>query len=121
MDVLRDVITDTHYDDPDRKGRHVVFLARMLTDYGSDAKGIACDEYTAVCIDNTGMAHVYGGFPTYDDNAYFIQRNCEVVDNIPETVSANVPLTWDKLGLALTVYKVKGTSNGENFGLKHMG
>ena len=39
VDVLRDVITDTHYDDPDRKGRHVVFLARMLTDYGSDAKG----------------------------------------------------------------------------------
>ncbi len=114
VDVLRDVITDTHYDAPDRKGRHVVFLARMLTDYGSDAKGIACDEYTAVCIDNTGMAHIYGGFPTYDDNAYFIQRNCEVVDNIPETISANVPLTWDKLGLALTVYKVKGTSNGEN-------
>ena len=80
VDVLRDVITDAHYDDPDRKGRHVVFLARMLTDYGSDAKGIACDEYTAVCIDNTGMAHIYGGFPTYDDNAYFIQRNCEVVE-----------------------------------------
>ena len=46
----------------------------------------ACDEYTAVCIDNTGIACI-GGFPTYDDNAYFIQRNCEVVDNIPETVS----------------------------------
>ena len=25
IDILKDIITDTHYDDPDRKGRHVVF------------------------------------------------------------------------------------------------
>ena len=73
IDILKDIITDTHYDDPDRKGRHVVFMSRMLTDYNSEAKGIACDEYTAVCIDTNGMAHVYGDFPTYDDNAYFLQ------------------------------------------------
>ena len=30
---LSDVITDTHYDNPDRKGRHLVF-ARIKTDYG---------------------------------------------------------------------------------------
>ena len=45
-----DVITDTHYDDPDRKGRHVVFLSRILNDYATIGKGIACDEYTAVCM-----------------------------------------------------------------------
>ena len=33
MDVLRDVITDTHYDAPDRKGRHVVV-------FGEDAYGL---------------------------------------------------------------------------------
>ena len=70
---LSDVITDTHYDNPDRKGRHLVFLARILVDYGIEAKGIACDEYTAICIDTNGIARVYGDYPNYDDNAYFIQ------------------------------------------------
>ena len=51
LPILQDVVTDTHYDDPDRKGRHVVFMSRMLNDHGVVAKGIACDEYTAVCID----------------------------------------------------------------------
>jgi cyanophycinase-like exopeptidase len=50
-DYLGDVITDTHYDNPDRKGRHITFLARIFMDYGVQAKGIACQEYTAVCID----------------------------------------------------------------------
>ena len=58
LPILQDVVTDTHYDDPDRKGRHVVFLARMLHDDGISAKGIACDEYTAVCIDENNMAAV---------------------------------------------------------------
>lgn len=114
IDILKDIITDTHYDDPDRKGRHVVFISRMLTDYNSEAKGIACDEYTAVCIDTNGMAHVYGDFPTYDDNAYFLQINCEISANIPENITSNTPLTWDRSGQAIKVYKIKGTSTGLN-------
>ena len=64
-----------HYNDPDRKGRHTVFLARALTDYGTITRGIACDEYTAVCIDETGTAHVFGEYPEYEDTAYFIAPN----------------------------------------------
>ena len=114
INILKDVITDTHYDDPDRKGRHIVFMARMLTDYNSAAKGIACDEYTAVCIDTNGIAHVYGGFPTYDDNAYFLQINCEIPVNNPENITSNYPLTWGHNGQAIKVYKVKGISTGLN-------
>ena len=114
INILKDIITDTHYDDPDRKGRHIVFMSRMLTDYNSEAKGIACDEYTAVCIDTNGMAHVYGGFPTYDDNAYFLQINCEISVNNPENITSNTPLTWDHSGQAIKVYKIKGTSTGLN-------
>ena len=114
IDILKDIITDTHYDDPDRKGRHVVFISRMLTDYNSEAKGIACDEYTAVCIDTNGIAHVYGSFPTYDDNAYFLQINCEISANIPENITSNTPLTWYRSGQAIKVYKIKGTSTGLN-------
>ncbi|MBT5273510.1 MAG: cyanophycinase [Flavobacteriales bacterium] len=114
IDILQDIVTDTHYDDPDRKGRHIVFMSRMLTDYNSDAKGIACDEYTAVCIDTNGIARVYGGYPTYDDNAYFLRINCEISSNIPENITSSIPLTWDHSGQAIKVYKIKGISTGLN-------
>jgi cyanophycinase-like exopeptidase len=112
--VLEHVITDTHYDNPDRKGRHVVFLARIWEDYGIAGKGIACDEYTAVCIDENNIAHVYGQHPTYDDNAYFLQVNCELSDPSPETCTPGSPLTWNLGGTAIKVYTVKGTLNGSN-------
>ncbi len=111
---LSDVITDTHYDNPDRKGRHLVFLARILIDFGIAAKGIACDEYTAVCIDTNGIAKVFGDYPTYNDNAYFIQTNCELTDVIPENCSSGNPLDWNLGNEAIKVYKVKGTANGSN-------
>lgn len=112
LPILGDVVTDTHYDDPNRKGRHVVFMSRMLNDHGVVAKGIACDEYTAVCIDENGMASVYGEHPDYDDYAYFLQVNCEYPLNAPETLQANEPLTWNMNGEALKVYFAPGTTDG---------
>ncbi|MBL7825426.1 MAG: Type 1 glutamine amidotransferase-like domain-containing protein [Saprospiraceae bacterium] len=109
---LSDVITDTHFDNPDRRGRLVAFLSRIVTDYGVQARAIACDEYTAVCIAPIGIAKVYGDAPTYDDNAYFIQANCELNDTDPEVCQAGTPLTWNLNGEALKVYQIKGTSNG---------
>ena len=111
---LQGVITDTHYDNPDRKGRHMVFLARALQDEQQMIKGIACDEYTAVCIDNTGIARIYGEYPSYDDNAYFLQVNCELSDASPESCQSGMPLTWSHNGEALKVYRVKGTIDGNN-------
>lgn len=111
-DILLDVITDTHFDDPNRKGRLVTFLARIYTDYGVVGKAIACDEYTAVCIDPDGMARVFGEYPDSDDNAYFIQPNCELANMNAEVCSSGLPLTWNRGGEALKVYKVKGTWNG---------
>jgi cyanophycinase-like exopeptidase len=113
-EILSQTITDTHFDNPDRKGRLTTFLARMHTDYGILGKAIACDEYTAVCIEPSGLARVFGGFPNYDDNAYFIQTNCELTNPSPENISPNIPLTWNHNGQALKVYQVKGTPNGNN-------
>lgn len=109
--VLKRVITDTHYDNPDRRGRHSTFIARLSQDSLIPYYGIACDEYTAVCIDQNGMAKVYGGFPTYNDNAYFIRVNCDM-PNLPETCVASTPLTWNRSNKALKVYAVKGDSLG---------
>ncbi|HQU95430.1 MAG TPA: T9SS type A sorting domain-containing protein [Saprospiraceae bacterium] len=116
---LEEVITDTHYDDPDRRGRHVTFLARILTDFQVEGKGIACDEYTAVCIDEDGVARVFGEYPSSNDNAYFLRPNCGLTDNTPELCQKNQPLTWSRQNRALWVYRIKGTKGGENtFDLK---
>ena len=111
---MNQVITDTHFDNPDRKGRLMTFLARINTNYGVLGKAIACDEYTSVCIDTNGIAHVYGGYPTYDDNAYFIQSNCELTSPSPENCSNGAPLDWNHGGTAIKAYRVKGIADGTN-------
>lgn len=111
---LESVVTDMHYDDPDRRGRHTAFMARFATDNGSRPFGIACNEYTAVCVDANGEAHVYGEYPQYDEFAYFLQGNC-VEDFAPETCVAGQPLTWNRNAEAVKVYKVPGTDNGTNY------
>jgi cyanophycinase-like exopeptidase len=113
-DILETTITDTHFDNPDRKGRLTAFLARMYVDFDIRGKAIACDEYSAVCIDQNGIARVFGDYPTYDDQAYFIQTNCAIHDLAPETILSGTSLTWNKNGEALLAYNIKGTSLGTN-------
>ncbi len=111
--LFENIITDTHYDDPDRRGRHTVFLARFATDIGERSFGIACNEYTAVCIDENGEASVYGDYPNYEEYAFFLQANC-VTDFQPENCTDGNPLTWIGMDDAVRVYKVPGTQTGEN-------
>ena len=102
-DILNNTITDTHFDARDRSGRLFTFMARMVTDWGIEAKGIAANEYTAVCIDVDGKAYVYGN-SNYDDFAYFlIAQGCQ-----PETCESGLPLTWNCSGQAVRVLKLKG-------------
>lgn len=117
---LGSVITDTHYDSPDRRGRHLTFLARYLHDSGvEDIKGIACNEYTAVCITPDGTARVFGEYPAYDEFAYFLRSSC-ALPNGPEICEAGTPLTWDRMGEAVVVYKVPGVDEGA-FGINITG
>lgn len=111
---LAGTITDTHYDNPDRRGRHFTFLARMVESGDSTAFGIACNEYVAVCIDPQGIAHVYGEWPDYQEYAYFLRVNC-VSPVGPESCAAGSPLTWYRQGGAVKVCKVPGTPNGTNW------
>ena len=114
LDILQNVITDTHFDNPNRKGRSTTFLARILKEQSFPLKGIACDEYTAVCVGTDGIARVYGAFPQYDDIAYFIQPNCGLENVIPESCQQSTPLTWNLGGQSVKVYKVMGTQTGSN-------
>lgn len=111
--MLESVITDTHYDNPDRMGRHAAFMARFAVDQGARSFGIACEEYTAICVNENGEASVFGDHPTYADFAYFIQANC-VTNYTPENCVSGQPLTWSNGNEALKVYKVPGNMNGTN-------
>lgn len=112
--LLENTITDTHFSERDREGRLLTFMARMNNELGERSFGIACDEYTAVCIDSSGVGAVYGEWPEYDDFAFFVQMNCEE-GNVPENMQAGTPFTWNFNGQATKVYKVGGTTTGNHY------
>jgi cyanophycinase-like exopeptidase len=111
--VLDKTITDTHYDNPDRKGRHMVFLARLQAITEERVYGIGLEEYTSACIDENGIARIFGDFPEFEDYAYFIQVNC-LDETSPENLTPNQSLDWNLNQEAVKAYKVPGTPNGTN-------
>jgi cyanophycinase-like exopeptidase len=111
MPFLHDVITDTHYDNPDRRGRQMAFMARIYQDGNPMALGIASTEYVAVCIGENGIATAFGEWPQYDEYAYFIRHGCQAILT-PEICSANTPLTWNRNENATYVYRMKATISG---------
>ena len=112
---LENVITDSHYDDPDRKSRHMTFLARYLQDNGIRSLGIACNEYTAVCVEPDGKAYVYGDYPNYEEHAYFLHTRCDPFDYTPEICQDGENLHWVREGEAVYACKIPGTNTGENY------
>jgi len=110
---LNNVITDTHYDNPVRKGRHITFLARGFIDSGTSVNGIACEERMAVCIDETGIARVFAN-SNITRKVYFLQPSCEITNPIPEICQQGLPLTWNHDEKAVRVYEVQGDENGSN-------
>ena len=108
--VLKNTITDQHYTQRGREGRLVSFMARMNMDLGKPARGIASDEQTAVCVDENGIAKVFG-----NNNAFFLQ----ITTLGPETCTSGSPLTWNRNKQAVKVYRIAGSSMGNGlFNLK---
>jgi cyanophycinase-like exopeptidase len=114
LPFLSEVITDTHYDDPDRRGRHAGFLARLIEDYQYFPIGIGCEEYTAVCVDETGKAYAYGESPQYEDYVYFLRPSCQETFG-PESCVSNEPLTWVRNQEALKVLRIAATEDGDQW------
>lgn len=116
---LSQTITDTHFDQRNRAGRLVTFMARMETDWRLDAFAIACNEQVAVCVGPDGIARIYGDTLTPGAFAYFVQSHCNQPFSLPEQCIPNMPLEWNRNGQALRVYKVQGTRDGSrSFDLK---
>jgi cyanophycinase len=102
---LSNTITDTHFNNPDRRGRLVTFMARMATDYAIVPRGIGVDEQTAVCIDKDGYGKVYG-----NGTAFFLIQN--TTSGGPERCVARKTLDWYRDKRAVYVYKITGSAAG---------
>jgi cyanophycinase len=100
---LKNTITDQHFTQRGREGRLVTFMARMFKDKAKNPRGIAVDEQTAVCVDENGIAKVFGL-----NNAFFLQKTNEG----PETCSPGIPLNWYRGQQAAKVFKIKGSQAG---------
>jgi cyanophycinase-like exopeptidase len=60
------IITDSHFVTRDRMGRLLTFLARIVQDgWAPTAKGIGIDERTALAVEPTGRATVFGSGAAY--------------------------------------------------------
>lgn len=109
---LDNTITDTHYEQRERPGRHMGFLARMAEATQSRSFGIAANEYTAVCIDENGLARAFGEYPEYEEDVvFFLQANCQD-DFLPEVMEAGMPLTWNRGQSAVKVYAIPARTEG---------
>ena len=102
---LSNVITDTHFDNPDRRGRLVTFLARMNQDYGIIGRGIGIDESTAVCIESNGTSRIFGS-----GTAFFLHQNG--FSHKPEMCISGTPLDWYRHRRAVSVSKIAGSKYG---------
>ncbi|MBO0949297.1 cyanophycinase [Fibrella forsythiae] len=102
---MANTITDTHFAQRNRQGRLVAFLARMRTDWNVTGRGIGVSEKTAVGIEPTGMATVFGS-----GVAYFVTP---ASSGKPEQCVAGKPLVWSANKKAICVAEVQsaGTFN----------
>lgn len=100
IDILKDSITDTHFDQRNRQGRLIGFMANAVNYNFSDPsmiKGIGVDENTAIYINNSGIGTVLGS------RYAWLFRSVSK----PENYS---PFNWSKI----RTLKIKGTPSGNN-------
>ncbi len=101
---MADVVADQHFSQRERLGRLVAFLARYLNQNNEEARGIGVDERTAVCIDDQGVAQVFGA-----NAAYFIETKKA---KQPEVLAPGQNLEWNQNERALSVYRITGSEAG---------
>ncbi|MFD2932828.1 cyanophycinase [Spirosoma flavum] len=101
--LLANTITDMHYSARERQGRHLVFMARAVTDWGQQSRGIGVDEKTAVGVTPDGNVQVFG-----QGNAYLLQAT----GTKPEICQPNQPLTWKGNRKGVQVTTIAGSVAG---------
>ena len=115
--VLPVTLFETHFNNPDRKGRLMAFLAR-----NPGLSAIALDEYVGLTIekqsDMWGYEHsvtrVYGDYPAFQDHAYFLHSFCNTSFGAPEVLQPGQPLTWidSQEAVVVNIYPAFDTAGG---------
>ena len=101
---LKQTITDSHYTQRSRQGRHVVMMARLIKDFGfRQVKGIGIDEETALCINSRGIGKVFG-----INDVYFLKS----AGGGAEICAPGKSLHWARKQAAIEVYRIKGSQTG---------
>jgi cyanophycinase-like exopeptidase len=91
------IITDSHFVTRDRMGRSLTFLARIVQDgWASTAKGVGIDERTALAMEPSGKAVVFGS-----GAAYLLRTS-----GTPEVCQPKTDLTYHNI----SVYRVSGSA-----------
>jgi cyanophycinase len=94
LPFMNNIITDSHYGERNRQGRHLAFMARILNDrHIENIKGIGIDEDTALCIDANGHAHVLG------------KGKCYLIENLsfPRICLLGHSLIWNQAAKAYII------------------
>ena len=99
--AMRGVITDTHFQQRDRLGRLVVFLARSF--HGRPLLGLGVSEGTVALVDRSGRGRVLGTGPVHLIRA----------ETKPQMVERSKPLTYRDL-------KIWRFEKGQTFDLEHL-
>ncbi|MFN8336943.1 MAG: cyanophycinase [Cyclobacteriaceae bacterium] len=104
LPFLKNAISDQHYSQRERQGRHVTFMARILKDMDTkQVIGIGVDEKTALCIDKNGNAFAYGRNLVYVLLAGPMK---------PEACKPDQSLTFDRSGKAIRAYIFNASPEG---------
>jgi cyanophycinase len=107
---LRNIITDSHFQDRDRMGRLLAFLARLAQDGWTTAgRAIAVDEMTAVLVEADGSATVVDNRSASSRGAaYFLST-----PGPPEVCQPGQPLTYENV----SVQRICASDRGATFNL----
>jgi len=88
LDLLRGVITDTHFSSRNRLGRLIAFTARVGADNRiTNLLGIGVDEKTALCVEPNGTGRVFTTVP--EGRAWLV-----LPQQAPEILKPGEPLTF---------------------------
>jgi cyanophycinase len=91
LPFLKNVITDSHFENRNRMGRLITFMARIISDnWSQKIRAIGVDESTAVMIDRNGTARIF----SKNGHAYLLEPT-----GTPTRRSKSAPLTFGKINV----------------------
>ncbi len=120
LHYLDDLVTDSHFQQRDRMGRLITFMARIDQDgLASVPRGIGINEQTALLIEENGMARVVGNpyskkIPEADQQraVYLLSATTDTT----KIVNQNQALTYTNVAVVKADYNPK-TGIGDTFDL----